>query len=151
MPNHFHLQLRQRKDNGISKFLANLQNSLTHYFNTRSNRVGHLFEGQFKAVRIESEEQLFHIHRYIHLNPYTGFIVKNIDNLLMYQWSSLKEYINNKKNLCETKYILSHFKTRKKYLAFILNQADYQKKLNKIKHLILEKNSFKLSKNTEVL
>lgn len=50
MPNHFHLLLNQLKDNGISKFMANLPNSYTRYFNNRHERIGPLLQGQFKAV-----------------------------------------------------------------------------------------------------
>src|SRR3990172_8443626 len=58
MPNHYHLLLRQLAENGISVLVNRLSNSYTKYFNTRHNRVGPLLQGQFKAVRIESDEQL---------------------------------------------------------------------------------------------
>ena len=51
MPNHFHILLRQLKDNGISKYLSNVQNSYTRYSNKRHERDGSLFLDQFKAVR----------------------------------------------------------------------------------------------------
>lgn len=139
MPNHFHLLLRQKVDKGISKYMSNFQNSYTRYFNTRSKRKGPLFYDQFKAVRVKSDEQLLHVSRYIHLNPYSGYVVKDKNDLLNYPWSSLPEYLNrDNKNICETDTITSFFRSRRKYSQFILGQADYQRKLQRIKHLILE-------------
>lgn len=139
MPNHFHLLLRQEHDQGISRFLANIQNSYTRYFNTRHGRSGHLFQGQFKAVRIVSENQLLHTSRYIHLNPYSGSVVRSFDKLKEYPWSSLREYITGMEGFCETHSVLSNFPSKKKYLEFVEDQKDYQKTLEQIKHLMLEK------------
>ncbi|MBI4991206.1 transposase [Candidatus Gottesmanbacteria bacterium] len=137
MPNHFHFLLKQNQQNGISKFLSKFENSFTKYFNTSAKRKGHLFLGQFKAVRIETEEQLLHISRYIHLNPYSSFVVKNLENLLSYEWSSLPEYLGKTRGFCIKDHILSRFK-KTSYLKFILDQADYQRRLETIKHLTLE-------------
>ncbi|RJQ27808.1 hypothetical protein C4577_00590 [Candidatus Parcubacteria bacterium] len=140
MPNHFHLLIKQLKDNGISKFMSDFQNSLTKYLNIKYKRIGHLLQGQFKAVRIEDDEQLLHVNRYIHINPHTSFIVKDIDALLDYKWSSLPEYLGEVKDeICNKEIILSHFKDTEDYKKFITDQADYQRELGKIKHLILEK------------
>ncbi len=136
MPNHFHLLVKQKADGGISKYLSNLQNSYTKYFNTKHNRTGPLLQGQFKAVRIEDDNQLLHINRYIHLNPYSSFIVKNVDDILTYPWSSIQEYLKATINpICEKDIILSNFKNTNEYKSFILEQADYQRQLDIIKHL----------------
>ncbi|OGH52493.1 MAG: hypothetical protein A3G13_02115 [Candidatus Levybacteria bacterium RIFCSPLOWO2_12_FULL_37_7] len=140
MPNHFHLLLRQKVDNGISKFIGNFQNSFTRYFNTKHQRVGPLFLDQFKGVIIETDEQLLHVSRYIHLNPYTSYVVKNFDDLQNYPWSSLPEYISDKNGICDTETILSNFKNKNTYKKFIEDQTDYQRKLHKIEHLLLEDN-----------
>ena len=83
MPNHFHLLLKQTIDNGISHFLSKFTNSYTKYFNTKYNRVGPVFQGVFKSVHIESDEQLMHLSRYIHLNPVVSAVVEK-QNLLSY-------------------------------------------------------------------
>ncbi|MBI2086102.1 transposase [Candidatus Daviesbacteria bacterium] len=138
MPNHFHFLLRQLKDKGISKFLGNLQNSYTRYFNTKRERDGSLFLDQFKAVLIRTEEQLIHVSRYIHLNPYTSYVVKDISGLLKYPWSSLSDYLKNNSEICELDTIGSFFKIPQDYQNFIQDQANYQRELHKIQHLALE-------------
>jgi len=138
MPSHFHFLLKQKKDNGISKFLGNFQNSYTRYFNTRNERDGSLFLDQFKAKRIETDEQLIHVSRYIHLNPHTGFIIKTIKELEEYPWSSFPNYITGNNGFLEPDLVLDMFGSRDKYKQFVFDQADYQRKLKMVKHLILE-------------
>ena len=140
MPNHIHLLLKQLKDGGLSTFMSNFSNSYTRYFNTKNERVGHLFQGKFKAVRVSTDEQLWHVSRYIHLNPYTSYKVKNLKELEKYPFSSLSEYLDHKaKGFCNRKLLMSHFRSRKAYKKFVFDQADYQRKLERIKHLTLEK------------
>jgi len=137
MPNHIHFLLKQLVDNGISKFMAKTTNSFSHFFNTKQERVGHLFQGNFKAKRIESDEQLIHVSRYIHLNPVTAHLIKFVE-LENYQYSSYPEYIGKKSGFCNIKIVLEHFKTSQDYKTFVKDQADYQKQLENIEHLILE-------------
>lgn len=140
MPNHFHLLVKQLVDGGISKFIGQFQNSYTRYFNIRHDRDGSLFLDQFKAVRIEDDEQLLHVSRYIHLNPYTGYVVKNINNLVSYPYNSLKDYVLQKgSDMVDTEFILGQFHSRQAFKKFVLDQADYQKNLKNIEHLLVEK------------
>lgn len=138
MPNHFHFLLKQEQDNGISKFMSDFQNSITRYINTLSGRKGHIFQGQFKAVLVQSEAQLLHVSRYIHLNPYSSYVVKNINDLKEYPWSSLPEYLKEKLVICDTENMLSKLIDEKKYWDFIKDHSDYQRELESIKHLIFE-------------
>ncbi len=137
MPNHFHFLLQQATENGISKFVSQFSNSCTKYFNMKYQRIGPLLQGVFKAVRIETDEQLLHVSRYIHLNPLVSFVVKD-DDFLSYPWSSLEEYLRGKSNLVFLDPVLSHFSSPEDYKTFVLDQADYGKKLEQIKHLLLE-------------
>lgn len=139
MPNHLHLLIKQITNNGISKFMANLLNSYARFFNTKYKRIGPLFQSNFKAVRIETNEQLLHVHRYIHLNPLTSLIVKK-QEFEQYRWSSYRHYLGlTQSHFVDAKLILNQFKTLESYKKFLLDQADYQRKLHIIKHLALEK------------
>lgn len=136
MPNHFHFLIRQKKEGGITEFVSKLSNSYTKYFNTKYKRVGPLLQGEFKAVHVETTEQLLHVSRYIHLNPLVGYVTKDLDH---YQWSSYSEYVNLSDSIiCEKKQILEHFKSVEEYKKFVSDYEDYTKKLEAIKHLALE-------------
>lgn len=143
MPNHFHFLLRQERDQGIAKFLSNLQNSYTRYFNISHERDGSLFLDQFKAVRIETKEQLIHVSRYIHLNPHTGYVVKTLEELENYPWSSFPDYLQENNKVVNIDFILNLFGSikeykQKNYKKFVIDQADYQRKLKEIEHLVFE-------------
>lgn len=138
MPNHFHFLLKQTIDNGIAKFLSNLQNSYTKCFNTKHNRDGPLFLDQFKAVRVETEEQLVHLSRYIHLNPHTGYVINSLKELEKYPWSSFPDYLQGKGEFVDISSISGLFKNPGQYKKFVFDQANYQRELKEIEHLLLE-------------
>ncbi|MEK7502384.1 MAG: transposase [Patescibacteria group bacterium] len=137
MPNHFHLLLKQTIDNGISHFLSKFTNSYTKYFNTKYNRVGPVFQGVFKSVHIDSDEQLLHLSRYIHLNPVVSVVVEK-QNLLSYPWSSFPEFLTEQSDLIFRGPVLEHFQTADHYKKFVFDNIDYGRKLEEIKHLVLE-------------
>lgn len=139
MPNHFHFLLKQTSDEGISKFLSLVQNSYTRYFNKRRRREGPLFKGKFQAVRVETDEQLWHLSRYIHLNPYSSYVVKTLKELANYPYSSFPEYLGeSKNNYCQKEVVLDNFASKEAYKKFVFDQADYQRTLEAAKHLWLE-------------
>lgn len=139
MPNHFHFLLKQLKEKGITNFIHYLSNSYSHYFNIKYKRKGGLFEGRFKAIRVETNEQLLHLSRYIHLNPYSSFVVKELESVLRYPYSSLQEYLQkNQTSVCQKAIVLDQFSNPRKYEQFVVDQADYQRTLDQIKHQTLE-------------
>lgn len=142
MPNHYHFLIKQIQENGITRFLSNFQNSFAKFFNLKTNRKGALFLTSFKAVRIMSEEQFIHVSRYIHLNPVTGYLLK-IEELLTSVLTSFRWYIGKKgkDSFVNTEKILSIFRSKENYKKFIFDQVDYQRKIDKIKKLTLDKNN----------
>ena len=135
MPTHLHLILKQLKTNGISTFMSQLANSYTKYFNTKFKRIGSLLQGTFKSVRVETDEQLIHVSRYIHINPVVAGIASKPEH---YQWSSYTEYASDLSGYCSTNLILNYFPSRKNYCKFVEDQIDYGKSLETIKHQLLE-------------
>lgn len=135
MPNHFHFLVRQLKGNGISLFMGQAINSYTKYFNTKYNRVGPLMQGPFKAVRAESDEQLIHLSRYIHLNPIVSGIIKELDS---YKYSSYSEYISGISTICNTSEILNFFSSPEDYKKFTEAQIDYGTTLEILKHRAID-------------
>lgn len=139
MPNHVHFLIKEIKEKGISTFMSNFQNSFAKYFNLKTERTGSLFQTMFKAVRIETEEQLIHVVRYIHLNPVTAFILKNVEQLTVYPWSSFPIYLGKQTSeIINTNEILSYFPSIDKFIQFTKDNVNYQRELDRIKHLVLE-------------
>ncbi len=136
MDNHF--LLKQTADNGIARFISNLQNGYAKYFNVRTERNGPLFQPMFKNTRIITDEQFLHVSRYIHLNPSTSYLVK-IEDLENYKWSSLPGYLslNQQYAFVNMSFILDLL-SKKKYKQFVYDQAEYQRELGNIKHLLME-------------
>ncbi len=97
--------------------------------------MGGLVQGRFKAVQTETDEQLLHTSRYIHLNPLVSEIIPDLKN---YKWSSFLDYTENKGLICTKNTLFSFFSTPDKYEEFMMDQADYAKKLESLKHLNLD-------------
>jgi putative transposase len=136
IPNHFHFLLKQLREKGVTEFISKLSNSYTKYFNIKNKRIGPLLQGEFKAIHIETNEQLIHLSRYIHLNPLVAYLIKDLEE---YHWSSYKEYIGlTKTNICSKNIILEQFKSPQDYKQFVLDQEDYGKKLEMIKHQLMD-------------
>ena len=138
MPTHYHLLVKQLQDGGIKKFISRFQNSFAKYFNKKFKRQGSVFLRPFKAKRIFKDSLLLHVSRYIHLNPITSYLI-NFEELGTYPWTSYPYYLGEKKpDLVNTKMVLDIAGSNKRYHSFLANQVDYQRRLNKIKNLILE-------------
>jgi len=136
MPTHFHLILKQLKKGGISTFIGNVLNSYSRYFNTKHKRGGPLWEGKFKNVSVETDEQLLHLTRYIHLNPTSAGLVKKPEE---WPYSSYLEYLGKIKKInriCSYEDLIDI--SPLSYKNFVESRILYQRELAKIKHLILE-------------
>ena len=69
MPNHFHLMLRQKTEEGITTFIKKLATAYSMYFNGQHKHSGVLFQGRFKSSHIDGNAYFRYLLSYIHLNP----------------------------------------------------------------------------------
>lgn len=93
MDNHYHLLLETTEAN-LSLAMRHLNGGYTSYFNRSHNRVGHLFQGRYKAILVEKESYLLELSRYIHLNPKRAKMKVQLEQ---YPWSSYQDYIGTRK------------------------------------------------------
>jgi len=91
MTNHIHLAL-QVGDIPLSRIMQGLVGRYTRWINWRKSRVGHLFQGRYKAVLVDANAYLLELVRYIHLNPVRAEMVNDPAE---YPWSSHRAYCGN--------------------------------------------------------
>ncbi len=89
MSNHYHLVI-QTVDPTLSKGMQHLNGNYTQWFNSEHERVGHLFQGRFKAFLVEEHEYLLQAIRYVLLNPTRAKMVVDPAD---YRWSSYRATI----------------------------------------------------------
>ena len=132
MPNHYHLLLFQNKPDGITRLIMSVMTAYTIYFNKRHKRLGPLYQGPFKASKINSEDYWDHISRYIHLNPLE--IGKNYKT---YKYSSYKDYTKSTKtDWLNISLILDNYKNISDYEKFVADYIDQFKEAKDIKEIL---------------
>lgn len=129
LPNHFHLLLWQKSENCIDRFMNALGVRYSVYFNHKYHRVGPLFQGVYKAVLVTREEQLTHLSRYIHLNPFLWLNLPPNIRQEIHLPSSLPEYLGERKTgWINTEQILRLFSKSNQgptsYLNFLQGSKD---------------------------
>jgi putative transposase len=129
MPNHFHLLIRQHTEKGMAKFVQSILTKYVRYFNTKYRRVGGLFQGVYKTVRIHNEDQFTYITKYIHRNPLGDNPTRShLEGLISYKYSSYGNYLGLfKQSWVKTDDILSYFSntnSRSTYQAFVEEVGD---------------------------
>ena len=68
MGNHYHFVLHTREAN-LSRLMRHINGVYTQAFNRRHGKVGHLFQGRFKAILVDRDAYLLEVCRYVELNP----------------------------------------------------------------------------------
>lgn len=148
-PNHYHFILQQMVDGGISEFMKRL-GGYTWYFNNKYNRSGSLFQGRFKSVHIDSNEQLLHTSVYVNLNDKvhscggstaTGVMTTGLVRSSWWEYIEDHggEYPENANNVfCKKDIILDQFKNKNEYKNFSEESLKIIKENKMIKKLLIE-------------
>jgi len=84
MTNHVHLAIRTGEE-PLSRIMARQHSIYAEWFNHRYDRVGHLFQGRYKASLVRDDRYLHTLLRYVHRNPVSARIVPRAAD---YPWSS---------------------------------------------------------------
>ncbi len=134
MQDHYHLLLKERRENGIIDFVRKCDISISKYINIRNNRRGSLFESRFKSKHIDSNEYLVHSSVYMHLNPldiisgkeWREHKLQNWEEIRKpifdYPWSSLKSFFEPSSEnslLSGQEIITEQFKNKEEYEEFL--------------------------------
>lgn len=86
MDNHYHLLIETNSPT-LSKGMKFLNGTYTQYYNRQHKRVGHVFQGRFKAILVQKDAYLLELARYIALNPVRAHMVRNAKD---WPWSSYR-------------------------------------------------------------
>jgi len=124
MGNHYHLII-ETPDANLSKGMRQLNGVYTQKFNYLHRRVGHCFQGRYKAIHVDKESYLLELARYVVLNPVRAEMVHSAGQWL---WSSYRATTGQvkKPEWLNTDWLLSAFAKRKKnaiklYRDFVSN------------------------------
>jgi len=126
MTNHVHLAIQVR-DIPLSRFMQNISFRYARWINRKYQRIGHLFQGRYKAILVDRDSYLMELIRYIHLNPVRAGMV---DDPADYEWSSHSTYLGEDKTIWITSDVaLSYFSdrsslARKRYAEFVAEGID---------------------------
>lgn len=122
MNNHYHIVI-ETPDGNISKGMRQLNGVYTQTYNRRHDRVGHIFQGRYKAILIQKESHLLEVCRYVVLNPVRAKTAKKPEE---WRWSSYRGTIGKEKphSCLTTDWILGQYGIRrraaeKKYREFV--------------------------------
>ncbi len=89
MGNHFHLVLHTRQAN-LSRLMRHVNGVTTQSFNRRHGLAGHLFQGRFTSILVETDAYLLSLCRYVERNPVASHLVTKPEN---WRWSSCRAHM----------------------------------------------------------
>ena len=133
MPNHVHL-LAEMIDDPLSRVMHGLLTAFSQYHNRKYKKVGHLFQGRYKAILCQTDQYLAELVRYIHLNPVRAKMIARPED---FEYSGHRAYLGlDRSGLVDVEPVLRHFGANRKravevYVQFVnaalgeRSQAEY--------------------------
>ena len=122
MDNHYHLVVETPEAN-LSKGMRQLNGVYTQRYNRSHQRVGHVFQGRFKAILVEKDSYLLELARYVALNPLRAKMVRQLKH---WPWSGYLATCGQvaAPDWLHTDFILSQFSKQRtraiaQYIAFV--------------------------------
>lgn len=112
MSNHYHLLIETPEPN-LSRGMRHLNGVYTQAFHRAHRRMGHIFQGRFKAILIEKESHLLEVARYIVLNPVRAGMAKHPGD---WPWSSYRATVGEAQSLpfLSLDWLLEQFGSRRR-------------------------------------
>jgi len=112
MNNHYHLII-ETPDGNLSAGMRQLNGVYTQTFNRRHKRVGHLFQGRYKAILIQKDSHLLEVCRYVVLNPARA---KAVEKPEQWKWSSYQatEGTGRPHPCLTTEWVLNQFGSKRR-------------------------------------
>jgi len=117
MLNHIHL-LCETPVGCLSRWMRQILGNYAERYNRTHDRVGHLWQGRYKAILVQDGSYLLDCSRYIHLNPYRAGVEHEVGS---YPWSSYSNYVHGQGVapwVCSER-ILSHLDGPNEYRSFV--------------------------------
>jgi hypothetical protein len=140
MGNHYHLVI-ETVDGILSRGMRHLNGVYTQKFNWNHGRVGHIFQGRYKAILIEKDSHLLEACRYVVLNPVRAHLTKKPE---AWRWSSYQGTCGKEKpaNCLSTDWLLRQFdpnltKAARMYRKFVQDGIDAPPIWNELRSQIL--------------
>ncbi len=117
--------------------MRSLATKYVRYFNTTYDRVGPLFQGVYKAVKVFDEEQLIYLTKYIHRNPIDLLPTRRV--LVGYKYSSYGNYLGLfNQNWVKPRVILEAFSSSNKLLSYKSFVEEVEEDYTSIKKSMLD-------------
>lgn len=122
MSNHYHLVIETPEGN-LSQGMRQLNGVYTQYINHTHSKMGHVFQGRYKAILVEKDSYLLELARYVVLNPVRAGMVKHAGD---WPWSSYQTMIGTTATPAwlQTDWLLGQFSPQRKravakYIDFV--------------------------------
>ncbi len=136
MPNHYHLVIKQNTNGSIGSFLKTVFNAYTQAINKKYNLSGTIFQGQAKVKEIDTDSYCLQVIRYIHLNPLTARLIKDVEE---WNYGNYLEWIGKRKSaLMDYQLRDSYFQNGEDYRKFIDEYIEENDKKNIASYLFKE-------------